>query len=151
MTSAQDFSIFATNLIVNSRRFRKNDLIKSARILELVEKIRELDQREKKEIYHNNALAQKSVLTIPKINQFKYELLVHPPYSPDLAPSDYSLFPNLKTFLAFNCYSRKLSDTPRIVIRLSGPNLPFIMTCIIWVYFTFCKVGPLSTKKVVYL
>ena len=24
----------------------------------------------------------------------------HPPYSPDLAPSDYQLFPNMKTWLA---------------------------------------------------
>ena len=24
----------------------------------------------------------------------------HPPYSPDLAPSDYHLFPNMKTWLA---------------------------------------------------
>ncbi|EFN80260.1 Histone-lysine N-methyltransferase SETMAR, partial [Harpegnathos saltator] len=29
-----------------------------------------------------------------------YELLEHPAYSPDLAPSDYYLFPNLKKFLA---------------------------------------------------
>ncbi|EFN87997.1 Histone-lysine N-methyltransferase SETMAR, partial [Harpegnathos saltator] len=28
------------------------------------------------------------------------ELLEHPAYSPDLAPSDYYLFPNLKKFLA---------------------------------------------------
>jgi len=28
-----------------------------------------------------------------------YELLEHPPYSPDLAPSDFHLFPNLKKFV----------------------------------------------------
>ena len=26
----------------------------------------------------------------------RFELLPHPPYSPDLAPSDYHLFPNMK-------------------------------------------------------
>ena len=28
-----------------------------------------------------------------------YEILPHPPYSPDLAPSDYFLFPNLKSYM----------------------------------------------------
>jgi len=34
-----------------------------------------------------------------KLNQLRFELIVHPPYSPDLAPSDYYLFPNLKRWL----------------------------------------------------
>ena len=33
-----------------------------------------------------------------KFNELKYKLLEHPPYSPDLAPSDYYLFRNLKQF-----------------------------------------------------
>jgi histone-lysine N-methyltransferase SETMAR len=32
-------------------------------------------------------------------------LLEHPPYSPDLAPSDFSLFPKLKLFLAGQRFS----------------------------------------------
>jgi len=31
-----------------------------------------------------------------KLDQLRFELVVHPPYSPDLAASDYYLFPNLK-------------------------------------------------------
>lgn len=34
-----------------------------------------------------------------KFEELGYELLPHPPYSPDLAPSDYWLFPNLKRWL----------------------------------------------------
>jgi len=34
-----------------------------------------------------------------------YELLEHPPYSPDLAPSDFCLFPKLKLFLAGQDFS----------------------------------------------
>ena len=34
-----------------------------------------------------------------KIIELKFELLEHPPYSPDLAPSDFFLFPNLKKWL----------------------------------------------------
>ncbi|KZC14057.1 Histone-lysine N-methyltransferase SETMAR [Dufourea novaeangliae] len=47
-----------------------------------------------------NARVHTSVLTMAKFNELKYELLEHPAYSPDLAPSDYYLFPNLKKFLA---------------------------------------------------
>jgi len=32
-------------------------------------------------------------------------MLEHPPYSPDLAPSDFSLFPKLKFFLAGQRFS----------------------------------------------
>ena len=32
-------------------------------------------------------------------HELRYELLPHPPYSPDLAPTDYFLFPNLKKWL----------------------------------------------------
>lgn len=38
-------------------------------------------------------------VAMAKIHEFGYELLPHPPYSPDLAPSDYFLFPNLKKWL----------------------------------------------------
>ena len=34
-----------------------------------------------------------------KIHELKFELLEHPPYSPDLAPSDFHLFPELKKFM----------------------------------------------------
>lgn len=34
-----------------------------------------------------------------KIHKLGYELLPHPAYSPDLAPCDYFLFPNLKKWL----------------------------------------------------
>ena len=34
-----------------------------------------------------------------KFHELRYELLLHPPYSPDLAPSNYFLFPNLKKWL----------------------------------------------------
>ena len=55
-----------------------------------------------------------------KINKLKFKLLPHAPYSPDLASSDYFIFPNLKKWLdgrrfanneevesAVNCYSEE--------------------------------------------
>ena len=37
-----------------------------------------------------------------KIHELHFELLPHAPYSPDLAPSDFFHFPNMKKWLAGN-------------------------------------------------
>jgi len=51
----------------------------------------------KKIIFHqDNAPVHKGVVAMGKLRDLGYELLGHPPYSPDLAPSDFHLFPKLK-------------------------------------------------------
>jgi histone-lysine N-methyltransferase SETMAR len=40
-----------------------------------------------------------------KLGDLHHELLEHPPYSPDLAPSDFYLFPKLKLFFAGQRFS----------------------------------------------
>jgi len=42
---------------------------------------------------------------VGKLEDLHYELLEQPPYSPDLVPSDFYLFPKLKLFLAGQCFS----------------------------------------------
>jgi histone-lysine N-methyltransferase SETMAR len=60
----------------------------------------------KKIIFHqDNAPSHKSVLAMGKLRDLHYEFLEHPPYSPDLAPSDFYLFPKLKLFLAGQRFS----------------------------------------------
>ena len=60
----------------------------------------------KKKVFHrDNAPAHKSVLAMEKLRDLHYELLEHPPYSPDLTPSDFYLFPKLKLFLAGQGFS----------------------------------------------
>ena len=62
--------------------------------------------KEKKIIFHqDNAPAHKSVLAMGKLRDLHYKLLEHPPYSPDLAPSDFYLFPKFKLFLAGQLFS----------------------------------------------
>jgi len=39
-------------------------------------------------------------LAIGKLRDLHYELLEHPSYSPDLGPSDFCVFPELKLFFA---------------------------------------------------
>jgi len=36
--------------------------------------------------------------------KFQREIFAHPPYSPDLAPSDFHLFPELKKWLGRQCF-----------------------------------------------
>ena len=47
----------------------------------------------------DNAPAHTSAIVMAKIHELGFELIHHPPYSPDLAPCDFFLFPNLKTWL----------------------------------------------------
>jgi len=46
--------------------------------------------------YQDNAWVYTCPALVAKFNEFRYELLPHPVYSPDLALCDYFLFPNLK-------------------------------------------------------
>ena len=48
---------------------------------------------------NDNAPVHKSRAAKAAIRECKFEQLNHPPYSPDLAPSDYYLFRNLKSHL----------------------------------------------------
>jgi hypothetical protein len=44
-------------------------------------------------------------MAMGKLRDLHYELLEHPPYSPDLTPSDFYIFPKLKLFLAAQHFS----------------------------------------------
>ena len=49
--------------------------------------------------HHDNAPAHSSMVARDVLRKFRWETLPHPPYSPDLAPSDFFLFPKLKEHL----------------------------------------------------
>jgi len=51
-------------------------------------------------IIHDNAFPHTAAATQNLITTFGWEQFDHPPYSPDLAPSDFHLFLPLKSFLA---------------------------------------------------
>jgi len=57
-------------------------------------------QRGKIIFHQDNAPAHESVLALGKLRDLHYELLEHLPYCPDLAPSEFYLFPKLTLFLA---------------------------------------------------
>ncbi|XP_011873175.1 PREDICTED: histone-lysine N-methyltransferase SETMAR-like [Vollenhovia emeryi] len=64
------------------------------------------DLAKKKVIFHqDNARPHINAISMAKIHKLRYDLLPHPPYSPDLAPSDFYLFPRLTKFLAGERFS----------------------------------------------
>jgi len=54
----------------------------------------------KKMLFHHNAPAHSSGAVAAKLMELEFQLIPHPPYSPDLFPLDYYLFPNMKKWLA---------------------------------------------------
>lgn len=49
-----------------------------------------------------------------KKNQMNYDSRCQPPYSPDLAPSDFQLFPKVKLFLA----GRKVKTDEEVIVEV---------------------------------
>ena len=54
---------------------------------------------------HDNATAHRALATQKKLAYLGFQCLDHPPYSPDLAPLDYHLFPGLKKQLKCRHFS----------------------------------------------
>jgi histone-lysine N-methyltransferase SETMAR len=50
-------------------------------------------------LLHDNARPHTALITVNKLNEMGLNIVPHPPYSPDLAPSDYYLFSSLKSSL----------------------------------------------------
>ncbi|GFV20576.1 histone-lysine N-methyltransferase SETMAR [Trichonephila clavipes] len=68
--------------------------------LTIDQKYPELANRRGVVFHQDNARPHTSVVTRQKLCELGWEVLMHPPYSPDLAPSDYHLFLALQNFLS---------------------------------------------------
>ena len=55
-------------------------------------------------LQHDNARPQTARITQEKNMSFNWEVLPHPPYSPDIAPSDYHLVRSLQHHLSNKIY-----------------------------------------------
>lgn len=53
--------------------------------------------------HHDNARPHVAQQTLRKLHELRWECLQHPPYSPDIAPTDYHLFRSLQNSLAGKC------------------------------------------------
>ena len=67
-------------------------------------------------LHHDSASAHKSLLIRSYLAKHQTSVVTHPPYSPDLAPADFFLFPNLKTTLKGHCF-QTIEEIQENVIR----------------------------------
>lgn len=58
-------------------------------------------------LLHDNARPHVAQPTLQKLNALGYETLPHPPYSPDLSPTDYHFFKHLDNFLREKCFKNQ--------------------------------------------
>ncbi|GFX07664.1 mariner Mos1 transposase [Trichonephila clavipes] len=63
-------------------------------------------QKKKILFCQDKAPSHTSMVAMAKIHELRFELLDHPPYSPDLAPSDFFLLPHLKIALGGQRFSQ---------------------------------------------
>ncbi|GFV09951.1 histone-lysine N-methyltransferase SETMAR [Trichonephila clavipes] len=68
--------------------------------LEIDQKWPELVNRRGVAFHQDSARSQTSVVSRQKLWKLGWEFLIHPQYSPDMAPSDYHLFLALQNFLS---------------------------------------------------
>ena len=60
-------------------------------------------------LLHDNASCHKYEVVKSFLASEKVKVLIHPPYSPDLSPCDFFLFPRLKKMLSGNKYTSRSS------------------------------------------
>jgi len=65
-------------------------------------------------LLHDNACPHIARQTVVLLDQFGWDIVTHPPYSPDLAPCDYHLFPKLREHFA----GRGLSDDDEVKVAV---------------------------------
>ncbi|PSN38599.1 hypothetical protein C0J52_17918, partial [Blattella germanica] len=76
-------------------------------------------------ILHDNARPRIALVVVEKLHKYGWEVLPHPPYSPDMSPPDFDLFPKLKEPMRGRRYSslEELSTTVTRAIRQMNKNV----------------------------
>lgn len=84
----------------------RGNTINAQRYCEVLKKLRSAIKRKRPHLLskgvllmHDNARPHSARQTQDLLGQFNWDIFPHPPYSPDLAPSDFHLFPKLKGHL----------------------------------------------------
>jgi len=71
---------------------------------------------------HDNAQPHTALVTVNLLERWGWEILEHPPYSPDLAPSDFHLFPNMKKHLCAKRFKSHDDVMHEVQTRLHGQD-----------------------------
>ena len=88
---------------------------------------------------HDNVPAHRALINQKKPDYLGFQCLDHPPYSPDLAPSDYHLFPGLKKRLKGRHFSSNAEVIAAAQTRLDGQLSEFFFEWLAKVTATGCE------------
>ena len=103
---------------INSNKYCSQlDQLKSA----LDEKCPELVNRKRIIFHQDNERPHVSLMTRQKLLQLGWEVLIHPQYSPDIAPSDFHLFRSLQNSLNGKNFN-SLEDCKRYLEQFFAPK-----------------------------
>jgi hypothetical protein len=67
---------------------------------------------------HNNAQPQTANMTKAAIQELEWEILPHPPYIPDLAPSDYHFFRSLSPQQSARSFLQHQRSAPKLARQI---------------------------------
>jgi hypothetical protein len=81
-------------------------------------------------LLHDNARPHTAACTRALLEHFNWKLPDHPPYSPNLTPSDYHLFTYLKNWLRSQCFNNNMGLMEGIKPWLSSQAADFFDTSI---------------------
>ena len=133
------FELLPRNETINSNVYCRQ-LMKLDK--EIKEKLPELATRKGVIFHHDNARPHKSLIIRKNLLELGWEVMPHPPYSPDLAPSDYNLFRSLQNHLNGKTFdlneavinkliqffaSKNQTFYERVIMKLIQYNCKFIM------------------------
>lgn len=76
-------------------------------------------------LLHDNTRLHTATATRDLLQRFRWEVLDHPPYSPDLAPSDYHLFGPLKKHLEGQHFRTDAEVQQAVLTWLHNPDADF--------------------------
>ena len=103
--------------VVHTEFLEQGNTVNSTKYVNTLEKLKARLRRVRSEkvsiIHHDNARPHTSLETRTALDRLGLRTLPHPPYSPDLAPSDFFLFPKLKDYLkAYTNQKTEISPKP---------------------------------------
>lgn len=78
-------------------------------------------------LLHDNAKPHTSLTTKKKLFDLNYEVIAHPPYSPDLSPTDFHFFKHLDNFLTNKQFKKQDDIENAFVEFLASKNSDFYL------------------------
>ena len=92
---------------------------------EMKEKRTELATRKSVIFHQDNARPQTSLVTCKKLLNLVWEVMPHPPYSSDLAPSDYHFFRSLQNHLNRKTFDSNEAAKNELIQFFASKNQTF--------------------------